>query len=225
MPVWLMVLPMGMAIGFFSKNQRVKQLTIFSTLCMFTYWLIVSGAETKLEWYDAPMYPFVGLICAAFVYWLYEKYTESGFVMRLNRPFIALLIFLFGVYLIPYQRIVSKTYQPEEFVWEIELYRLSYWLKEANKGKRDLDDHFLVYDIYNGHHEFYIHALQEKGVNFSEKTFLEVEPGDKIIVSEWSTLGKVNTYYEYELLEQEENIHRMLVTAKTDSLEFLLDQE
>jgi hypothetical protein len=164
------------------------------------------------------MFPFAALLCAVFIYWLYDKFTDSTFFQKVNKPLGLTLLFLLGIYLIPYQRVVVKNYHPDEFAWEEELYRLSYWLKEANEGKRDLNNHYLVYDIYNGHHEFYIHALQEKGVNISENTFLEPEPGDSIIVCEWPTIAKIDSMYTFEVLENEQNVFRMLITGEKSNI-------
>ena len=69
---WYWFVPCGVVAGIFARNEKIKRITIFSTVMVIVYWLIISSAQTKLFWYSAPMYPFsCDTMCIVFLYYLH----------------------------------------------------------------------------------------------------------------------------------------------------------
>lgn len=214
LPMWFAILPLGFAAGLLSKNEKIKGLSLFLGICIISYFLIISGASTKLEWYDAPMFPFIAILCALFLFEVFNFFIKTNFFQNIKSPLPAFLLFCIIAFTIPYSRVISKTYRPSEYEWEAEFYNVSYWLRAANEGRRDFNNHILVYDLYNGHLEFYVNSLQDQGVNFKEKNFLQVSTGDTIILSEWSTYAQIEKRFNFEVLEREENVFRMVLLER-----------
>lgn len=64
---YLLVIP-GVLTGIYSKEVWIRNLTIFSTLVAGIYLAVLSNGQTKVYWYLLPLYPFLAIIVAVFLY-------------------------------------------------------------------------------------------------------------------------------------------------------------
>ena len=72
-PVYHSILiPVGLIIGLFSKDQRQKKFTLFLLLSIVLFYIVISLSKTKLAWYDIPLHPFLSMMIANFVYFIFE---------------------------------------------------------------------------------------------------------------------------------------------------------
>lgn len=62
---WYLI-PCGLIVGMLSKDKQVSRFTVFLTLLVITFFLIISTAATKISWYSAPLFPFLALLVALF---------------------------------------------------------------------------------------------------------------------------------------------------------------
>jgi len=58
---WIYLLPVCLIITSLSKKIIIREYTIFSSIYLACYFLIISYSKTKFHWYDAPMYPIASL--------------------------------------------------------------------------------------------------------------------------------------------------------------------
>ena len=68
---WIITLSLALFLGFFLKNIKLKSIFIFNVVLIFSYLLLISSANTKLEWYDVPLYPIFAIIIGIFIYTLF----------------------------------------------------------------------------------------------------------------------------------------------------------
>lgn len=197
-----LLVPAGIILGIASKDARIRKFALFILLIAVTYFLIVSTAKTKLEWYDAPLFPFLSFAIAFFVNFVFELIKNSSKINETINYNALGLVFLFLVFYTPYHKIFLKTYQPTEYSWETEFYRIGHYLKASIAGKHDLNGKAIVYDGYDLQHLFYVHILNDKGVNLSRKSIRDLKTGDQIIACQDTIKNHIKKYFNYKELEK-----------------------
>lgn len=208
--LWFLLIPIGLVIGFVINNKKINRLTLFTSLMVFTFFMVISTAKTKLGWYDVPLYPYLAIIIAIslnfFIFELLNNFKQTNRLITKNVTLIILLI-LIGI--TPYQKIIEKTYKPKEHGWK-DFYEISYYLKDAVKGKHHLDNQYVLYDGYNAHNQFYLNVLNDKGIKISFKEWTKLEPMDISIAQQAHIKQYVEEHYENEII----NINGSVVTYK-----------
>lgn len=199
---WYLLLPFGLLIGLSSKDKKINRLTFFSALLVTTFFLVISTAQTKLEWYDVPMYPFISIIIAVFIFYIFDFFKNWERINRTLKYNVMPFIFLFLIAIAPYQKIINKTYKPKEYPWDVDFYEIGYFLKDAIKGKLDVDGYYLLYDGYKAHNDFYLRMLQDKGIAISFKDWKELENGSRVIAYQNNVKQYVEDNYNYELIKE-----------------------
>ncbi len=175
---WFYLIVCGMVVGFFSKEEKIKRLAVFSTMMVLVFLIVISISKTKLIWYDAPIYPFLALLVAIFVYAIYnflKTNDQLNSVFTFN-PMPVLFLFLLAV--APYRAILQTTYMPEEYPWDKDFYEISYYLRDGLRGVHDLNNQTLCYDGYSTHLAFYINLMNDRGMNVHLKKLTELQPGE-----------------------------------------------
>src|SRR6218665_1336574 len=162
-PIWSWMVPFAFVATWFSKEKRVKQLGIFLMLVCLCYLTIISSAQTKLPWYDAPLYPFMALLIglgAKTVYSLAISYTplKSLPERTIGFAFFCLVLFYFPSKNILATSIRAKkeTYYPELFYGDfIPAYHKKFPASRAIT---------VVSEDYNPHLLFYTKVWRDKGL-------------------------------------------------------------
>jgi len=189
---WIILLPAGFITGWLSKEDTVRRFTLYLTLLIFSFFLIVSAAQTRLEQYIAPLFPLLALAVAVFLNQLFKWIRQTNVFVILAQfrfktkqvsinvvPYVLLLI----VFVYPYQNVWNKTYNvKEDFWWEEKFYEIGYFYQSALNGRYDLNNKYLLYDGYNAHVLFYVYALQDRGVKTLQRFFPDIKPGEELIV-------------------------------------------
>ena len=104
---WFLLIPIGITVGFLSENIRIKRMTIFSTLLVVSFILVISSAKTKLEWYDIPLYPFLAILSANPIFLVYLMLKETKVSNKYISVNILPVIFLFCVGINPYREMID----------------------------------------------------------------------------------------------------------------------
>lgn len=64
---WIYFVPASIFGYFLSKEKKVKNWILLSYLATVSYFMIISGSETKQYWYDAQLYPLASLLAASLI--------------------------------------------------------------------------------------------------------------------------------------------------------------
>ncbi|HEY0262249.1 MAG TPA: glycosyltransferase family 39 protein, partial [Chitinophagales bacterium] len=153
--IWFWFLPAGLIVGLFADDKKYRRLTLFSVLIVIVLFTIISTAQTKLEWYDTPLYPFMAILVSVALHFIFQSLTSK------SKSYAAYL-FLFCVLAVPYKKIFDKTHNPP--MSNMQFYELTYYLKNALRGEFDVNNTHLLYSEYNPQNIFYVKALNEKGI-------------------------------------------------------------
>lgn len=203
---WYLLAPCGALLGWLSKNERVSRLSLFSCLICATFFLIISSAKTKLEWYPAPVYPFLALLAAAGIHVVFEWLEQSPYAVQALRFNALPYISLFLIFIIPYKNTIGRTYMPEEAPYDKDLYEISYYLKKALRGEYSLDGQFLMEEGYNANNIFYLKALYEKGMNVGIRYRYGLQPGDIVFFYQNPVKEHIEAHYRFEQIQSNGNI-------------------
>jgi hypothetical protein len=101
----------------------------------------------------------------------------------------------------PYQKIISKTYYNKENQYDVDLYQMSYYLRNAINDPEKMNNCYLLMDDTTDHLFLYLRMLEDKGARVSFKTRKELKAGDTVIVWEQHVKDYIATNYNYETIE------------------------
>ena len=193
---WFIPMIFGIIIGWLNKNKKIKMLTVFSLTMILPYLLIISNAQTKLEWYDLPVFPFLALLAAIAINELFLQLKNiPNFSERLTINVIPYLL-MFMLFLIPYQAIINKVYSPKRLGIQNESIPLM--LKRLPPEKKS---YAICWDNgYGPHINFYIEVLANKGITCYYKYYKDLEPGDIAIASQDHEKNYIEKEYKNTIL-------------------------
>ncbi|NLF41201.1 MAG: hypothetical protein GX587_00735, partial [Bacteroidales bacterium] len=186
--------------------KKISRLAIFTSLSSLVYLIIISASKTKLFWYDAQIFPLLALLTALIIHQVFNILKNIPYLQKNLRINILPYLFLIIVFFTPYQKTIKRTYKPQEKVWEKEFYAISHFMKDAVKGKYQIDGFDLVYKGYDVHLDFYVIRLAQKGVHVNIiEDYKSLKPGDQVIVPDASLRDLILKKYTTETISETEN--------------------
>lgn len=157
---WWSLVPVDIAMGLAHRDEALRKWTLLLVCLGATYLYVIRTAGTKLEWYEAPLFPILGGLAAVPLYavlqWTFSEQWSAGLLARRVLPWV----FLFLVFVQPYSRTIGRTYFPKAYPWDENVYAGSHYMKEAVRGG-PLEANVLCHDAYNAHLIFYLNILNE----------------------------------------------------------------
>lgn len=210
---WYWLVPCGLVVGLVNKDVKIKKTTLYVTLLAVTYWLIISSSETKCGWYEAPLFPYLAFLCGIIIYTVFVYIKEQLNTSKLVTYNVLPYVFLFVVFITPYEKIIQKTYAPVEYSWDVEFYKLSYFLKNAVKHERSVANQYLCYDGYMAHLKWYINLLNDDKQPISFKDFHGLVVGDKIITSQKHVQDYIEQNYITQQISNDNNIKTYMING------------
>lgn len=93
---WIFILPMSILYILTRTSDNMKKIGIFFILIFFSIALLLALSRTKLEWYDAPLYPLMAIIIGI---------SFCLFINQIGVKFGILFIYIFCW---PYYKVVSN---------------------------------------------------------------------------------------------------------------------
>ena len=216
---WYLLVPCGLLTGFLIKDKKINRLTLFLMVMIVTFFVIISIAQTKLEWYDMPLFPFLALLIAIFVHYVFQLLENLSWANQTLTVNILPFLFLFLIGITPYGAILNKTYKPQEDEgnqFEKYQYEMTYYLKAAVRGKYDLNHHVLLYDGYSPQNHFYAKLLNEKGVLLAQKDWEALQSQEVVLANQLHVKQYLEGHYDHEILEVNGGIVKYRIHGRKD---------
>lgn len=199
---WVYLLPCGFLVGYFSKNTTIKNMTVYISVLALSFFLVISLAQTKLEWYDVPIYPFLAILSGVFINFIYD------FLRKIELDRLALSknvlhpIFLFFIFIGPYENIIKQNYLPHDPSYEF--YEFSHFLKKNAPKLYEKDENVIFFDEYHAHILFYLMKHESDGFQVTRKKIEELQVGDFVFTgTQYWGLPNIDQVFEYEILEEQ----------------------
>jgi len=180
------LLPLTLAAFFFIRSERLRRVFTYAWVIVAGYLVFISIPPVKLEWYDAPLYPFFAL--------LFGIAVSEGASLLAGRlkitaasTAIALAITLACCYL-PYRHIWQKVqYAPEkmsDFEWE------GVFIRQLQEVHPDWLDYVILKQVKHPEHldqvKFYQKTFQYRfdAPISVESDWQQIRPGQRVLVSQ-----------------------------------------
>ena len=203
---WYLLFPCGVVLGLLHRDDKIRRIAIFSSVMVLIFFMVISSSPTKLRWYDVPMYPFLSILIAVFVYYIFDLLRNVNWINKSLKYNATPFIFVFLISIAPYRKIIDKTYLPEEYAWDIDFYEIGYFLRHAIKGTQNVDGYYLLLKEYNTPVKVYLKILQDKGVDIILKDWKHLDDGDKVIAFEKEVKQYIDKHYAYEVIQKKEYV-------------------
>ncbi len=212
---WYLLIPCGIAVGIFHRNDFLKKFSVYACLIAVSHFFILSFAQTKCDWYDVPLFPWLSFIAGIFIWWVFGLIRDADTINNsLKKNFVPFL-FLILLFEESYHEIINSIYFPKEKNnYEKEFYEPGYFLQNASHTGQNLNNCFLCYDGYHAQLLFYIDILKEKGINFDFADWKNLNPGDKIIASQWEVKKYIEENYVYSRSDNMNTVSTYLIHDK-----------
>ncbi|MEM9933788.1 MAG: glycosyltransferase family 39 protein [Bacteroidota bacterium] len=157
---WLSFLPISLW-GLLWAKAKERRLMIFLLSTGISYLLLISFGQTKLEWYEIPLYPVMGLLMAMGLQAIFRKIASSLLVPAYEWVFS--ILFLLMIYPFPVMKMwntINKDMIDGEYMQKF-LAQNSYG--EFFNKKAVPDTTWLLYRGYSAHTYFYQYKLKAEG--------------------------------------------------------------
>lgn len=178
------LLPLTWAAWFLMEAQRARRVFVYAWVIVAGYLIFISIPPVKLEWYDAPLYPFFALIFGIAVAGIADRFANR---IKLPAAVPALVITLACCFL-PYRQIWQKIrYAPEkmsDFEWE------GVFIRQLQETHPDWLDYVILKKVKHPEHldqvKFYQKTFQQR---FSAPVTVEnelenIRSGQRVLVSQ-----------------------------------------
>jgi len=194
--IWVFFVPAGIFVGLKNKNLKIKNLSLFTSLMVLTFFIIISSAQTKLPWYVLPNYPFLALFVGIFIFHIFSLLKE-----KLNK--ILPYIFLFAIFTAPYSIIIVKIYQEQNPEWKKDYNGVNFYLKNILLHKVENDNFTILFNGDFTHGRFYLNSLLEQDKNILLKNTDENINLDEIVLfSQNEVKDFLEEKYELRIIEE-----------------------
>ena len=209
---WCLYLPFGFLIGLFGKDKKIFKVSVFLSLSIFVFFLVISTAKSKVPWYDVSLYPYLALLVSIAIYSIYKLFNK---LQKNIVPFV----FLFLIFFAPYRQILAHLQDS----WEgANFYAITNVLREALNGRQDVNGYYLLDDGCNLQHMFYVKVLQGSGVDISFRDWRVLHSSDYIIVREEEINKYIKPNYSFRIIEATNKVFKCKIhqRIKKDRLSF-----
>ena len=209
---WYYLIPIGIFLVYIGRDIKLKRLVTYLILLSLTYLFVISIGETKLEWYDLPVFPFISLMAALFLYFVIKALSRYSLLkdkMYSRYITIVILVFFFAA---PYYRVYESISTGEVPKQEESTHWISHYLRNMLKDETKIQKEFTV--LYEGefqHFLFYIYKLRDQGHEVYFKEPVELRTGTNYIVYQEKVLKDLENKYNVIIEDQTNGIYRISV--------------
>ncbi|HRH37327.1 MAG TPA: glycosyltransferase family 39 protein [Flavobacteriales bacterium] len=210
---WWMLVPVGILVGLLHRDERIRQWTLL-LVCMGTCYLyIISSAGTKLEWYEAPLFPILAGLAAIplhlLLQWTFSENWSPSAVGRNILPWVLLFVAFVG----PYSSTIGRVFFPQEYPWDVPVYKGAHYLHKAVRGG-PLEANVLCHDNYNAHLIFYVDVLKRQGKSLESVSKHDLQPGMRAMATEWNVKETIEHDYDQRIIFEDEPLRIYEIIAK-----------
>ncbi|HBX52481.1 MAG: hypothetical protein A2275_14540 [Bacteroidetes bacterium RIFOXYA12_FULL_35_11] len=177
--------------------ERKNSFQFFLFIIVF-YFVQISVSETKLEWYDLPLYPLFSIFIAFVFYSFYLEFRE-----KIKRKFMLLFsIGFISAFCLTYSYLILKIYMQKEN----QLPYAAFIKSEHAPKKYTVANNYFFNDKNNHSHIlFYKLMMQEKGFDISVKHSQQLLPGEIVLVCEEAVMNDIKMNYNFDLIERSDD--------------------
>jgi 4-amino-4-deoxy-L-arabinose transferase-like glycosyltransferase len=175
---WLVLMAAGAILGLVSRDKLLRRLTLYSILTGVAYFVVVSLARTKNEWYDMACYPFFAIVTAAGIIVACRLLLKIP-NFYVSHAMIGILIVL--ITWLPYKEIIAEHVKPEYQDWSQENDSITFYIRDILKGRKSGKDLLIAKEGYQADMDWYQLLLKEKGRQLDTVDYKMIPAGERVI--------------------------------------------
>lgn len=207
---WMSVL--GATIGLAHRDVTIRSWTRWLVCISSCYLVAITSAQTKMEWYNAPLLPLLAALAAiplhvAVLVLKEERITTSFLAWRVLPATVMVLVFI-----VPYLTMLGKVYKPKENAWDWTYYDCAYAIRRIVQSRDAMVADALCYSGDRQHLNFQIALLKEQGHELSLAPVDALKPGMSVMLSQPEVEEGIKRRFHLLLLEQRDalRVYRLL---------------
>lgn len=210
---WIPFLIIGTILSFLKSHPWSS---ILRYLCLLTvsYLLIISISQTKLLWYDAPIYPYMAMISASAVEFIIEKMMPY----IKGRKSVITAFSLILIMAIPLYNIIYKVYHSNSEPYDEHNYYLSNYIRKEIINNKDYAPTKILMNGYQPQIDFYIIMAQSQGKKIEKSKLSLLSVGDIVVLQEAALKNKLLNAYAVETLQEHEVNKYKIIAIKPESI-------
>lgn len=193
---WIFFLLFSIFYFNFSKLDIVSRFIKFAFLTCFLFLIFISLANTKLIWYDMPMYPLMAIMSACGVYELYER-------IKVESPRRA-IVFLVLIFISPYYTVFKTIYIPRVASDETSIYFFSNYVKDHQNKLLKYSNLNIQWHGYHSSNLFYVYQLQslDKSVKYNQP----VRKGDHLVAYQKDVIEFLKKTHAVQFIQEHNGV-------------------
>lgn len=215
---WWMSL-LGAALGLAHRNVELRSWTRWLVCIGVCYLAAITTAETKMEWYCAPLLPLLAALAAIPIQALVTLLQEEEFTTRYLRGRVLPASAAVLIFLLPYLTILGKVYKPKENPWDWAYYDCAYAIRGSVRNGNAMVADALCYVGDRQHLNFQLALLKETGRDIQLTSRDELRPGMTVMLSQPEVEEWVQQRFHHLLLEQKDalRVYRLLAEKRIEA--------
>ncbi len=200
---FFLFIPFSWVLCLSCKDEKIRNFSLFSLISVLSFYIVLSSAQSKLEWYCLPLFPLLAMQ-AGILIWILLKYITTFLTSKIpfNKTtlfYLSTTLLLFG----PYTQSVSDASQRTVPDWFLNFNNVQEYLKEERDVMRGA---ILVatFQDTQGPYLFYYYKLNEEGFHLKYQLGYNAnyKPGDKLIVEDPEIWHPIEQNYNTTLLDE-----------------------
>jgi len=215
---WIYFLPLIILFLIFNRNKALNRFVYFCLLCALVIMMILSSSKTKMDWYSAPIFPFLAVSLGISIEFFLNKLVDFliNKDLNLNKPTRHFLIKLMvvGLVISPVYHILREIKKEEmrHLRGSVQFKEPLAAVKKLNLGK---GEQFKVYSDYNGTLNFYLKKFNNEQNTFFYPCHLEQDMvvGDTILSFKYLNEG-FEEGFDYNVLLDSANVRVLVLNER-----------
>lgn len=207
MATYLPLALMSLIFPFFSKLTHSRPAK-YSVVLALTYFLVISIARSKLEWYLMPIYPLLAI--------------AIGFLMTSllgNMTFWKRAVLLAVFFALPLHTMFLKSQANKIGRWSKYYEMEEQYLFDAYESGRDISGLNVIHDHFDGALLFYKYKFREAGQHINLQNNTDLEVGEKALVNSDKIKSEIIERYIVDTLDQLENAMVFEIKGVRDTIQ------
>lgn len=200
---WLYFFLIGIPFLLKGKSSAGNKIARYCALSGFSILLVISFSKTKLDWYDAAVFPFFSIVCGILLSKLAGLLIAYFMVRKAFYTKVIYVLFFIIIFFYPYRKVLSYiNIKPGEAAY----IRLKYGPFMKQLYKENPNDSVVFYEnVYNSQLLYYTKTFKEEGKKVEIVNSLDrLKEGDKIAACVPELKDQIRSSFEVEV-KQEDN--------------------
>lgn len=213
---WLMLLPLGMLLILHKSAEGLRPYGRLMIAAAISWLTVISFSGTKLEWYDASLYPVFAMLTGYGIYRLWLGLINFSGEKNSPMNWGVTGLFCLAFFLMPYVNIMKKVYEPKDIDYPGERY--GYLVEQTTNQFPEIRDYTILHEGHSTHALFYqLTRNHHQGYHISRlKDAALATEGQVIMACQPKVLRYLKDHYEVEPITGKEGCELLKLIRKKE---------